>query len=92
MSRRTRGPGRWTVVKDVASYLGGWFLIVDQALFVPPQNFNLYLLLLGGTLVGIPGMGQLLAMRTGGGQSPPPPEESPQPPRSPSPNGSGAER
>lgn len=90
MSRR-RKPGTFTVVKDVASYLGGWALIVHQALFVPPRDFNLYLLLLGGALVGVPGVSQLLAMRTGGGQSELPGRDSSPSPSSQSPNGSAGE-
>lgn len=89
---RTRRPGAVTVAKDVLSYLGGWALIVHQAVFVPPQDFNLTLVLLGGTLVGIPGVSQLLALRTGSGPSPDPPEESSSPSRSPSPSGPGADR
>lgn len=89
--RRTRRPSTVTVVKDILSYLGGWGLIVHQALVVPPQDFNLTLVLLGGTLVGIPGVGQLLALRTGGPPSPDPPGGSP-PSSSPSLNGSGADR
>jgi hypothetical protein len=80
------------VAKDVLSYLGGWALIVHQAAFVQPQDFNLSLVLLGGMLVGIPGVGQLLALRIGSGPSQDPPEESPSPSRSPSPSGPGADR
>jgi hypothetical protein len=80
------------VAKDVLSYLGGWALIVHQAVFVPPQDFNITLVLLGGTLVGIPGVSQLLALRTGSGPSQDPPGELPPPSRSPSPSGSGADR
>ena len=91
MSPRRRKPGTFTIVKDTLSYLGGWGLILHQALFVPPQDFNLSLLLVGGALVGVPGVSQLLAMRTGAGPSAsPPPESEPSP--SPSPNGSVAER
>jgi hypothetical protein len=75
--RRHRGPSTLTVVKDVLSYLGGWGLILHQALVVPPKDFNLTLVLLGGTLVGIPGVGQLLAIRTGGSSSSSPPPDSP---------------
>jgi hypothetical protein len=89
--RTTRRPSATTVAKDILSYLGGWGLILHQALVVPPQDFNLTLVLLGGTLVGIPGVGQLLALRTGGPPLPGPPEDSPSP-SSPSPNGSGADR
>lgn len=66
-----------TVVKDCLSYLGGWALIVHQAAIVSPRDFNLWLLALGGALVGVPGFGQLLAMRTGGSLSDSPPPESP---------------
>lgn len=90
MSTR-RKPGALTVVKDVLSYLGGWALIVHQAAAVPPQNFNLWLLLVGGALVGVPGFSQLVAMRTAIGQSPSASPESP-PPSSPSPTASAAER
>lgn len=90
--RRTRRPSTATVVKDILSYLGGWGLIVHQALVVPAADFNLTLVLLGGTLVGIPGVGQLLALRTGGSPSEPAEPESPSPPPSSSLNGSGADR
>lgn len=90
-TRRTRGPSTVTVVKDLVSYLGGWGLILHQALVVPPQDFNLTLVLLGGALVGIPGVGQLLAIRTGGSPSPHPREGSRRRRRSSSPTGSGAD-
>lgn len=89
--RRTPRPSTLTVVKDILSYLGGWGLILHQALVVPPQDFNLTLVLLGGTLVGIPGVGQLLAIRTGGSPSQDPPEGSPRP-RSSSASDSEADR
>lgn len=89
--RRHRGPSALTVAKDILSYLGGWGLILHQALIVPPKDFNLTLVLLGGALVGIPGVGQLLAIRTGGLPSQDPPEDSP-PSRSSSPSGSGVDR
>ncbi|AGL19488.1 hypothetical protein [Actinoplanes sp. N902-109] len=91
MSTR-RKPGVFTVVKDALSYLGGWALILHQAVIVPPKDFNLTLVLLGGALVGVPGVSQLLASRIGSlPSSDPPPEESPRSP-SPSPSESGAER
>lgn len=86
--RRTRRPSAITVIKDVSSYLGGWGLIVHQAVIVPPQDFNLTLVLVGGALVGVPGVGQLLAARTGGRPSEDPPRGSP-PSSSPSSNGPG---
>lgn len=90
MSTRRR-PGTFTVVKDVSSYLGGWLLIGHQAVAVPPADFNLWLLLVGGALVGVPGISQLVAMRTAIGQSPSAPPESP-PPSPPSSTASAAER
>lgn len=96
MSTR-RKPG---AVKDGLSYLGGWALIVHQVAFVPSQDFNLWALIMGGLLVGVPGfsqlaphLAQLLASKftTGSGQSASPSEVSP-PPSPPSPSSSGAER
>lgn len=89
--RKHRGPSTLTVVKDILSYLGGWGLILHQALIVPPKDFNLSLALLGGALVGIPGVSQLLAIRTGGSPGPDQPEDS-QRSRSSSPSDSGADR
>lgn len=77
MSRRRTST--FTVIKDVTSYVGGWALIVHQAAIVPPHDFNLWLLALGGTLVGVPGFSQLIAMRTGNGPWLSPSEESPPP-------------
>jgi hypothetical protein len=93
MSARStrRRPDTLTVVKDLISFAGGWGLIGHQALLVPPADFNLSLMLLGAALVGVPGIGQLLALRTGGPSSSSPPEGSPPSPTS-SPNGSGADR
>jgi hypothetical protein len=89
--RRHRGPSTLTVAKDIISYLLGWGLILQQALIVPPKDFNLTLVLMGGALVGIPGVGQLLAIRTGGSPSPDRQEGSPRPSPS-SPSESAADR
>ena len=75
--RKHRGPSALTVVTDLLSYLGGWGLIIYEAAIVAPQDFNLTVTLLGGALVGIPGAGQLLALRTGGSPGPDRPEDSP---------------
>lgn len=81
------------------SYLGGWGLIVHQVAFVPRGDFNLWALVLGGILIGVPGFGQLApylvqiivrALSTASSLSPPPPEELPPPSRS-SPPGPEAE-
>lgn len=97
-ARRTRRPRPRTWVKDVLSYLGGWALIVHQVAFVPRGDFNLWALLLGGLLIGVPGLGQLtpyLAQAlarwlTGSLPLEPPPEVSSRP-RSSSPPGSEAD-
>lgn len=86
-----RRPDTLTVAKDAISFLGGWGLILHQALFVRPSDFNISLMLLGAALVGVPGVGQLLALRTGGPSSSSPPEDSPRSPSS-SPSGSEADR
>jgi hypothetical protein len=92
VSTRTRGrPGRWTVAKDAVLFTLGVGLILYEALLVPPHDFNLWVLGLGATLTGVPGFGQLIAMRTGGSLSLPPEPESP-PPSSPSSSTSGAEK
>lgn len=72
----------WMVAKDAISFLGGWALILHQALIVPAADFNLSLMLLGAALVGVPGVGQLLALRTGGASGSSPPEDSPRSPSS----------
>jgi hypothetical protein len=87
MSRRR--PTTFTVVKDVVLFLLGIFLILYQALIVPPADFNLSLVILGGALVGVPGAAQLWAPRTGGTPSEPPLRESP--PRSQRSSASGSE-
>jgi hypothetical protein len=89
---RTRRTRPRTYVKDTISYLGGWGLIIHQVAFVPRGDFNLWPLVMGGILVGVPGFGQMApyigrviarALDTGSGQSASPPEESPPPsPRS----------
>lgn len=49
-------PGRWTVTRDALSFLGGWALIFQQAVFVDPSQVNEAFLVLGGSLVGVPGL------------------------------------
>jgi hypothetical protein len=40
VTRRTRGPDIATVLRDVGSFLLGWVLIYQQALFVDPAKVN----------------------------------------------------
>ncbi len=84
MSTRARKPGRFTVFKDVTSYLGGWLLIGYQALAVPPKDVNVWFLLLGGSLIGVPGIAEILALRkaTAAPAGSPPQQVSPLPPSS----------
>lgn len=98
-TRRSRKPGPGTYLKDVLSYLGGWGLIVHQVAFVPRGDFNLWALLLGGLLIGVPGLGQLtpflaqaLARWLTGQLPSAPPEEDSSPRPSSSSRDSGADR
>lgn len=71
MTLKAQRPGFLTVCRDILSYCGGWFLIIYQALFVPPKDVNEWFLLLGGSLIGVPGVAEIIAWRgrtTGGGQ------------------------
>jgi hypothetical protein len=38
-------------------------LIVYQMLVVPPGNVNEWFLLLGGSLIGVPGIGEIISLR-----------------------------
>lgn len=82
---RRQRPGRWVVARDVFSYMGGWLLIFQQALFVDPSRVNPWFLLLGGSLIGVPGVAEVIAFRgrnasigTAGASSEPLPEGSSQ--------------
>lgn len=88
MSRR---PGFITVLKDIASYTGGWAIILKQAgiLFAPPSQVNAVLVAVGVVLIGVPGLSQLalawFGRLTSTGAPPPPPPSA----GSPSPSSSG---
>lgn len=62
-------PKRFTVFRDVTSYVGGWALIAYQALAVPPKDVNEFFLLLGGSLIGVPGVAEILAWKGKGGST-----------------------
>lgn len=84
MTARKRKPGWFTIFKDVTSYIGGWALIAYQALFVPPKEVNAWFLLLGGSLIGVPGIAEIIAWRkadTGEHGGLPLPQDSPVPPQ-----------
>jgi hypothetical protein len=69
---------------DVSSYIGGWALIAYQALAVPPKDVNEWFLLLGGSLIGVPGVAEILAWKARGGTGTETPDSSP--PQVPSPD------
>lgn len=68
-SRRQRPPGWATVVRDTASLICAWLIVFKQAgiIFAPPAQLSEPLLWLAGAMIGVPGVGQILAYRYGGG-------------------------
>ncbi len=80
-----RAPGRVVLIRDAASFLFGLALMSHQAFFVPPPDFNLWVLIMGGSLVGVPGAAQVLGAARGGqsgGSASTTPPSLPQPPES----------
>lgn len=63
------GPGWVTVLRDVVALTFPWVLIFKQAGigFAPPAEVSEPILWLAGALLGVPGVGQILAYRFGGG-------------------------
>lgn len=57
MSARSRGPGRWTVAKDVLSFVLAWGIIYQQVLIGPIDG---RILTLAGALLGVPGLSAVL--------------------------------
>lgn len=49
----TKLPGAWTLTRDILSFLGGWALIFME---VMRPEVREAVLLLGGSLVGVPGL------------------------------------
>lgn len=88
---RPRRPAVFTLVKDLGAWMLGVGLIVHQAGFVPPADFNITLTLVGAALIGVPGASQLLALRTGQSPSPDPSADSPEQPLSSRPAPSAAD-
>jgi hypothetical protein len=64
------------LTRDTISFVGGWFIILYQMLYVPPTGVNEWFLLLGGSLIGVPGVAEIIALRgersTDAPVSPPP--------------------
>lgn len=90
-TRRRRGRLTVALVKDLILFATGLILIFDQAFLVRPQDFNAYLLAMGGVLAGVPPSLQILAGRTDGRRTPGESVRSPPSSRS-SPRGPGASR
>jgi hypothetical protein len=80
-------PGRWTLTRDIASFILGWGLIIYEVRFQP--SLREPVLLLAGAVVGVPGLALgassvAEAVRSRGGM-PSPPELPPPVPSPPSP-------
>jgi len=61
-------------------FVGGWLIILYQMLEVPPTQVNEWFLFLGGSMIGVPGIAEIIALRNGRAkptveQSSPPPAE-----------------
>ncbi len=87
MSTESRGPGRWTVARDVVTFFLGWGLIYQQAMFVDPTKVNPAFLWgavsLIATPVGAEAASRIVAFLSGtsssGSVSPPPASSSSSP-------------
>lgn len=64
-------PGTFTVLRDAATWLGGWLIIFKQAglFFAPPTQVNETLVWMAAALIGVPGVAQLWLARSGAGTS-----------------------
>lgn len=82
--RNSGRPSRRQVARDVGTFIGGWVLLFQQALFVDPSKVNEFFLIVALVLIGVPGAAQLLPRFIGTGSAPsqPPAEASPPPPTS----------
>lgn len=85
-------PGLSTVLRDAATWLGGWMIIFKQAGigFAPPAQVNETLIWVAAALIGVPGVAQLWLARSGAapstdgsGSSPPSVPSSPSSPGAP---------
>jgi len=78
--RTTSGrPSRRTVLRDIASFILGWVLIFQQALFVDPGKVNEVFIWAALALLGVPGTAELVvrAIGTASSRSGPAPPVSP---------------
>jgi hypothetical protein len=78
-----------TVLRDVATFVLGWLLIFQQALFVPPEKLNLAFLFLAASLIGTPATVNALGKIRGGGTPAAPTSPAPSASSSSSPSTSG---
>lgn len=69
VSTAQRPPGWITVVRDLLSLGCAWAIVFKEAgiIFDPPAQLSEPLLWLAGAMIGVPGVGQILAFRFGGG-------------------------
>jgi len=65
--RRVRGPDRRTVIKDLVSFASAWALIWFLALYGVDGPIAWGLLALAGTLLGVPGFGEVQRRRAATG-------------------------
>jgi hypothetical protein len=81
-----RTTAAFTVLRDTASFLGGWAIIFKQAgiFFVPPPHPNEVLIGIAALIIGVPGVAHVLTARFGGQPTGPPPSPPPEPVSSPS--------
>lgn len=74
--RRTSGPGWRAVLRDLSTLTLPWIVIFKQAGigFDPPAQPSIFLLLLMGSILSVPGAAQVLSRFGGGtGMAEPPP-------------------
>jgi len=90
-------PGWFVILRDLVALSFPWVLIFKQAGigFAPPQEVSEPILWLAGAMLSVPGVGQILAFKFGGGigtaASPPQAPLPPSPSSPPSSATSGAE-
>jgi len=68
-AQQQQGPGWRRVLLDIAAFTLPWIVIFKQAGigFTPPAEVSEPILWLAGAMLGVPGVGQILAFKFGGG-------------------------
>jgi hypothetical protein len=62
--RTERTSGGLSLSKKIFSFVGGWFLVLYPLAIDPPKEygtFHIVIILMGGALVGVPGVTEVLA-------------------------------